>query len=559
MIEPCHLQPDWVGIISRGPNMSTAQVTNSSLDGLPEHPEMLRGKLRRNRKYGRQEFERFDHLASSHASLGSATIGKVFIDCRFLFTKSKWGVMGGQSNQAGIIYLDLTFHEPKGCRLHSATVTVSLDDEHRDLHSIQGGLSPAVLRRHPVQMTDCYGPKSFMGPEKSVYKKESIHFNPNIQAAGFGASLAEVRKERMSTSSSRWRFSGQLLSSGSSAWKYDALQWELSENDFEKQSTRNNVVHTAFAFHHGSRPFFMKVDVEGKLRGLHGQLRNKFKNFLTSTKKDGGALTLINFGDQHIFTKPLDSRARNLHFEMEQANLCSIPMELPDPQQVEFRNILPNMQSSITPTNSTTMSPSWNWPRALAGGSSAISQVEKRSQLPVLNVPLSKEEDVMREQATAPTPTNLARIINSSLRLPEKLQRPDQIQQFYTERRIPIGIETMKAPSEDDAVDEKMRMNKLKVPEDPHNPVPRVSYLPGLLAILKLVVFLRNLFSWAAAALYDVTSAERIALGHETVRREAQAGLGDSVSAVPPKTHGQLDRGAGAGDPYDTSVVTVAD
>ncbi|KAI0478118.1 hypothetical protein F4859DRAFT_478673 [Xylaria cf. heliscus] len=503
--------------------MSTTQAAGFAGDGLPEHPEMLRGKLRRNRKYGRHDFERFDHLTPSQASFGPATIGKVFIDCRFLFMKSKWGVMGEQSTQAGIFYLDLTFHEPKGCRLHSATVTVSLDDEHKELPKTQRALSPAVSRRHPVQMTDCYGPKSFMGPEKSVHKKEAIHFNPNIQAAGFGASLAEVRKEWITTSSSRWKFSGQLLSSGNSAWKYDALQWELSENDFEEQSTRGNVVHTAFAFYHGSRPFFMKVDVEGKLRGLHGQLRNKFKNFLASTKNDGGALTLINFRDRHVFTKPLDSRAKNLHFEMEQANLQSIPMEVLGPQQVEFHGIPPNAQLSM-PINGTMISPSSNLPLNLAVTGSDASQLEQRPQPLASNDRLNRDENTMDEQAVAPTPENLARIINSNLFLSEN--RPDQTLQFDTERCMPLNTGARKGPSEE------VRGN-LNVSKGSNGVVARASYLPALLALLKLVMVLQNLLSWTAASLLGMASTQGIRPDYETARKEARARLGYSVRAAP--------------------------
>ncbi|KAI0436254.1 hypothetical protein F4803DRAFT_542954 [Xylaria telfairii] len=480
--------------------MSTAQMTSYAVDGLPEHPEMLRKKLRRNRKYGRHEFERFDDVASEHACLGSATIGKVSIDCRFLLTKSKWGVMGGQSNQAGIIYLDLTFHEPKDCRLHSATVTVSLDDEHEELHKRQRGLPSAMSRAHPVQMTDYYGPKSFMGPEKSVHEKKGIHFNPNIQAGGFGAGFGELRKEQISTSSSRWRFSGQLLSSRNSPWKYNnTLQWQLSENDFEKQSTHNNVLHTAFAFHHGCQPFFLKVDVEGKLRAPHGQLRNMVKKFFASTKNDGGALTLINFGDQHIFTKPLDYRARNLQLEMEQANLQSIPIEVPDPQRVEFRSITPNLQSSSAPINNTTMPSSWSWPYTLGGNSSATLQtLEQSPQLPTSSSLLKKEGNAIEEQAMAPIPENLARIINSNLYPPENPLKIHSMQQLNTDQHGLVGMKALEGVSEENAMNER-KLKKPIPPEGPHKIFASILYLLELLAFLKRLI--GNFINWTAATL----------------------------------------------------------
>lgn len=77
------------------------------------------------RKYGRY-FQQFDNF--SMASLGHRGLGKVKVDCRFRLSKSKWGVLGETENPAGIIYMDLSFHQPKDYRLTNATVLVTLDD-----------------------------------------------------------------------------------------------------------------------------------------------------------------------------------------------------------------------------------------------------------------------------------------------------------------------------------------------------------------------------------------------------------------------------------------------
>lgn len=82
------------------------------------------------RRYGKYDFERFDNVAAQQASIGAATIGgKVNVDCRFLFSKSQWGVLHPAENPAGIIYLDLTFNQPSDHRLKSATVIVTLDED----------------------------------------------------------------------------------------------------------------------------------------------------------------------------------------------------------------------------------------------------------------------------------------------------------------------------------------------------------------------------------------------------------------------------------------------
>ncbi|KAK3363887.1 hypothetical protein B0T25DRAFT_445275 [Lasiosphaeria hispida] len=47
-------------------------------------------KTKVEKKYGQVDFERFDDVASSHMRAGYAKIGKVEIDCKFNFRKSRW-------------------------------------------------------------------------------------------------------------------------------------------------------------------------------------------------------------------------------------------------------------------------------------------------------------------------------------------------------------------------------------------------------------------------------------------------------------------------------------
>jgi hypothetical protein len=159
------------------------------------------------------------------------------VDCKFLFKKSQWGILGENKNLAGIIYLDLSFRQPKGCRLHSATVSVTLDDEDKELRE----LGPKLRRRGsdsqcPIQMTDCYGPKGFAGPERTVLRKKSLHLAPTGQFMGYGFGGVGVETESSSAYSSRWRFSGHLLPGKGNDWAYKTLKWDLVENDLENQS-----------------------------------------------------------------------------------------------------------------------------------------------------------------------------------------------------------------------------------------------------------------------------------------------------------------------------------
>lgn len=179
----------------------------------PEQPILHHGMPRMNRKYGRYNFERFDHLSPLHANVGHSTFDKVNVDFQFLFKKSRWGVLGECKNPAGIIYLDLTFDQPKGSQLHSATVLVTLDDEDKELYELRSKLrlNRCTDTQCPLQLTDCYGPKGFAGPEMFVQSKISLHLTPNVQFAGYGLGGIGIEKESSRTWPSRWKFSGHLV------------------------------------------------------------------------------------------------------------------------------------------------------------------------------------------------------------------------------------------------------------------------------------------------------------------------------------------------------------
>lgn len=81
------------------------------------------------RKFGRT-FECLDEHSAE--SLCYRELGKVNVDCKFRSSDSLWGVLGEAKRPAGILYMDLIFHQPKNYRLSSATVLVTLQEG--DLH-----------------------------------------------------------------------------------------------------------------------------------------------------------------------------------------------------------------------------------------------------------------------------------------------------------------------------------------------------------------------------------------------------------------------------------------
>ncbi|KAI8944892.1 hypothetical protein F4801DRAFT_160062 [Xylaria longipes] len=293
-----------------------------------------------NRKFGRYDFNRFDHLVSQHASLGAASLGKIHVDCKFLFKKSKWGTLEGRDS-AGIVYLDLAFSQPSNCRLKNATVQVTLDDD--DEHLVRQ--FPAQGSRPPVQIVK-YGPRHMTGEPQ--YERIATHnrFIPSVDVGPFGGAGGVGRESsKVIVRECRWMFESHLMTGGRKRgmnnWAYKVLQWQITENELETQSLHSNTVHTAFSFVHGGQPFFMRVEVSGRLESRTSDLGNQIRHRMRKLKFPANphsaryATTLINFNGRHKFTTPLDGLVQGLELAMEHDNLTA-PVELKRPQRPRF-------------------------------------------------------------------------------------------------------------------------------------------------------------------------------------------------------------------------------
>lgn len=287
------------------------------------HPQL-------SRRYGKHGFERFDHCISQHAgaSIGQSSIGKVSVDCRFLFQKSQWGVLSTAQNPAGVVYLDLNIHQPTGCRLKNATITITLDDEDDELSDI----TAAMRHRRPVQIGN-FGPRQIQGQASRIMRTKRSNFTPRFEAggiAGFGG--IGLDSEKQYVQESRWILNGQTSpdtrKKSRNDWVYRVLTWELTENELDSQPTHINTIHTAFSFEHDGQPFFMRVDVAGKLESTRSDIMRWLK-FSANPKNNQTATTLINFGGRGRFNKPLDEIAKGLPHAMELENLNDIPVEIP--------------------------------------------------------------------------------------------------------------------------------------------------------------------------------------------------------------------------------------
>jgi len=308
------------------------------MEGQSTRPALL-SKVRS--KYGRRDYRRFDNVASTHMRAGRGNIGKVEIDCRFMFTKSRWGVIGESKNPAGIIYLDLDFSQPADCRLESATITVTLTEDDGEEGRVQH------LSACPVKFTDHYGPKCVRGPESLVQTKKVQNRTPEVHVLGNGAGGLGINKEKIVQTRNRWDFSGYISSTKDSIW-YNRLRWELKENSLEWQPTHSNLFHTAFALEHNATRFYMTVHVSGKLAKFSDKIKSRLK-FGERGGKHEEIVTKIEWAEGYSCPLRLDTIAQDLHEAMGYANMTKVPVEIPGALAASYHPAITNPVPSTVP------------------------------------------------------------------------------------------------------------------------------------------------------------------------------------------------------------------
>ncbi|KAM3082218.1 hypothetical protein ACMFMG_004667 [Clarireedia jacksonii] len=291
------------------------------------------------RKYGRSFVP---CCPASVTSLSHKEIGKVNIDCRLRLSKSKWGVLGANPNPGGILYMDINFDQPADCRLSTATVVVTLEE----YHSHAGG---------SLRATDQYGPKKLMGELCKVPVTKNYYFAPHVDALGVGAGGVGIDKTKTKFESSRWTFTGQLLLANDKLNRpyetvYRRLKWELTENELESRVLHSNLFHTGFTIEHEHRPFYLKIEIQGKLRKTKDRIMNRFRFPPSGQKEDGISWTLIDPGRPGQSKRSLDALAEGLSRAMEMENFQTIPVQVPETLSVSFTEA--DKQPGIEPSSS---------------------------------------------------------------------------------------------------------------------------------------------------------------------------------------------------------------
>lgn len=316
-----------------------------------------------------------------------------------------------------------------------------------------------------------------------------------------------VDKESSFTYSSRWKFSGHLLPGKGNHWTYKTLKWDLSENDLEAQSTHSNEVHTAFTFEHGGQPFFMRVEIKGKLKNLHGRVKDKLMKFPSNAKKDDGSVvTLINFGERTPFKTPLDERARELEFEMEMANLNAIPMEVSDPKPATFLSIPqnPGLQNDFL-SNIPPPTASWNQPQISIAGGPLQQPLPTSTQAQLLQ---GAGGPMTIEDATDPTLANLAQAFVNLHTLDRQVPHHNErtVSPSTTFARVETGL--------DSADDETSPGSDTQQEFSEEQMLLRLLRMPAFLAFLRMITAFTGLLGFLGQ-----TSSPSSAIGEEDERQ----------------------------------------
>lgn len=269
-----------------------------------------------------KKLNRFDNCSESDRALvGPHSRGHIRVDCHFMFRQSEWGTLTKAKHPGGIVYIDLDFHQPPDCRLKSATIRLTLDDGDPALANFAGGKKTPGASSGSIHILR-HGPEPFCGPPSRAYKTTRHSAIPRFDVGGFaGAGGLGRESERHTEEVSRWDFASHLTCSDHAeakpsqrtSWAANQLIWTLTESELAGRAVRNSIVHTGFAFAHGGQPFFMKLEVSGRLESRLSNAYNNFRQaFGSSSRSDSFATTLVEFGDVTRFTRSLDRRADQL-------------------------------------------------------------------------------------------------------------------------------------------------------------------------------------------------------------------------------------------------------
>lgn len=303
----------------------------------------LRGPQLSVKRFGRNDFERFDQEAArgSQLCVGSQNIGKVEIDCKYHWKKAQWGVLGNDRRPAGIVYMDINFKQPTGYSLDVANVFITLAEDSKS-YALSQSPSPAdrrlanIYTDYAVQITDHYGPRLINGQKTAQQKMSATSLTPNLGAMGVSLGGLGYKSSTVKENFDAWCFRGSV-GRPKNGNGLRTLHWELKENSLDQKQIHSQEYCTAFAFEHSHHPVFMRVEIDGTLSSKGRNLKHGFLRFSSRLGgKDNSTLTQMDFSYAQRYYKPLDHVAKDLDLAMQCENWKKSSVEMPAPKPAQF-------------------------------------------------------------------------------------------------------------------------------------------------------------------------------------------------------------------------------
>ncbi|KAK1623593.1 hypothetical protein BDP81DRAFT_465232 [Colletotrichum phormii] len=261
----------------------------------------------------------------SHLCLGSGTIVKVQVQCKYQWRKAQWGVLGPSRHPAGIVYIDITIKQPPGHTPSNATVLITLSEQNTLGLDARGGrrtqrhVRTSLESDYAVQVTEFFGPQFLTGPRIVTSEIRARAFEPTLGAGGFfELGGMGTRQSKMREVIDSWTFKG-TVKRAKNGEGFRSLEWELNESEIYNNPFRKHNFHTGFAFEHSGRPIIMCVEVEGRLKSKMRQSRHKLLRFCSkSGDTDNSMTTEIDLSSAtSVFKKQLDGIAHGLNMAMQ--------------------------------------------------------------------------------------------------------------------------------------------------------------------------------------------------------------------------------------------------
>ncbi|KAI0106081.1 hypothetical protein F4814DRAFT_430414 [Daldinia grandis] len=288
----------------------------------PGFHRLVRRKKPNGRGYGPSDFDKFDRYS---ACCGYGQLGEVKVTTQINFKESEWGLIGADTPGA-IIHMNIGFTQPEKCKLETATILVTLGsldeiDDKAELDALEKrpGLSSPVPSR--VQFTHL-GPVYVPGREMETDFSRNISVNPSLSFKDASLSGLEVGQQKTYKYYNRWVFSGQLLGDDEHSG-FRKLQWFLQENKLDSPSNHRPDFEAAFALIHDHNPFFIRVEIQGKLEKRLDRVKHRFQKLkygFYGDKPLRSTLTVVNHAGIEIPRRQLITKAKNLPEKMAKRN-----------------------------------------------------------------------------------------------------------------------------------------------------------------------------------------------------------------------------------------------